>query len=83
MMAIVNGKLYDTEKANRIMVVFVPDGDSHIKTFDVYQSQKGNIFAVYRNEDMMISISQIKEMINGRPDLIDAYIQFFGMPEEA
>lgn len=83
MRAIVNGKLYDTEKANHTMVVFISYGDSHTKTLDVYQTARGNIFAVYRNEDIILSSGQIKEMINGRPDLIDTYIEIFGTPEEA
>lgn len=83
MRAIVNGKLYDTEKSTRTMVIFIPESDSHTKTLDIYFTAKGNIFAVCRSEDIILSPAQIRELLNGRPDLIEAYMSLFGMPEEA
>lgn len=83
MRAIVNGKLYDTENSTRTMVIFIPLGDSHTKTLDVYWTQKGNMFAVSRDENIFLSPAQIRELLNGRPDLIGEYMNLFGMPEEA
>lgn len=83
MRAIVNGKLYDTEKSMLLIVIFVPDGDSHTKTLDAYRTPKGNIFAVCRSQEIILDSDQIKELLNGKPELKEAYINLFGMPEEA
>lgn len=83
MRAVVNGKLYDTENSTRTMAIFIPMGDSHTKTLYVYWTKKGNMFAVSRDENIFLSAAQIRELLNGRPDLIEAYMNLFGMPEEA
>lgn len=83
MRAIVNGKLYDTEKSKHTMTICIPKKDSHEKILDLYLTSKMNIFAVCWAENIMFSPSQIRELLNGRPDLIEAYMNLFGMPEEA
>lgn len=77
MRAIVNGKLYDTEKAEKIATFFIP-----YRIFDAYKTQKGNIFAVEKDKDIILNSEQIKQIINWRPGLMDVYEIVFGMSEE-
>lgn len=83
MRAIINGKLYDTQNSTRITVFFIPSGECRTKTFDVYRTKKGNMFAVCRSEDVALDADQIREMFDGNPKCADSYIKIFGMPEEA
>lgn len=83
MRAIVNGKLYDTEKATERMRGFLPKGGSSLNTYIVYETEKGNIFAKNVDSGKILDAEQIKQLLNGDTKSVDIYIQIFGMPEEA
>lgn len=74
MRAIVNGKLYDTEKSEHIYSLY---------KYDVYRTQRGNVFAVDWLNEIVIDREQLGRNIEGIPGLTNAYIEIFGMPEEA
>lgn len=78
MRAIVNGKLYDTEKAEHICYLYHSDTG-----YNVYKTQKGNIFAVNVLSDIFIDGEQLKRELSGSPYRTDDYIRIFGIPEEA
>lgn len=81
MRAIVNGKLYDTEKATRIgnTICFPQIG----KYLCIYKTESGNIFAESLEEGILLDADDIKKICSGNPKAVDAYIEIFGMPEEA
>ncbi len=84
MKAILNGKLYDTEKAEFIYCVSIPTNDFHETTneFDVYKTKKGNIFAEHKNSECLVADNVLKAALQ-RPDCVDIYIKIFGEVEEA
>lgn len=79
MRAIVNGKLYDTEKAWNITSL-TEDGK---EAFEIYITKKGNIFAVDVIKEIILDSDKLKKLLEGNPKCTDAYIEIFGMPEEA
>lgn len=79
MKAIVNGKLYDTEKARNITSL-TEDGK---EAFEIYITKKGNIFAVDVIKEIILDSDKLKKLLEGKPKCTDAYIEIFGMPEEA
>lgn len=78
MAAIVNGKLYNTEKAENILVLFLEESK-----YGVYVTENGNIFAVDTFNDVIIDSEQLRKKLERNPECVDAYIEIFGMPEEA
>lgn len=78
MRAIVNGKLYDTEKAQHVLCTHYPNYG-----YDVFKTQNGNIFAVGGFGEIFIDGEQLKRVLEGNPECTDTYIRIFGMPEEA
>lgn len=86
MRAIVNGKLYDTEKATRIdsKLFHLPVvGSKLTKYLKVYKTASGNIFAESAEEGILLDADEIKKICSGNPKAVDVYIEIFGMPEEA
>lgn len=84
MRAIVNGKLYDREKATRIgNTIHLPQIGKHEKYLCVYKTESGNIFAESLEEGILLDADEIKKICSGNPKAVDAYIKIFGMPEEA
>lgn len=85
MRAIVNGKLYDTEKSTKKLDdwISIPKRDKNADNYVVYETAKGNIFARNLRKDILIDAGQIQELLNGDPKSVDTYIKIFGMPEEA
>lgn len=78
MKAIVNGKLYDTEKSEHNLSLCFEDVQ-----FDIYLTQNQNIFAVNTLEGTILDSEQLKKILEGKPECVYAYIRIFGMPEEA
>lgn len=82
MRAIINDKLYDTEKSKFVRSVSPVINAWHIKNMDVYRTKKGNIFAVDKETNDFVGPEQLKELL-GDTGNVSAYIEIFGMPEEA
>lgn len=84
MKAILNGKLYDTEKSDFIFSISITKGAFHeyVNEFNVYRTKKGNIFAEHKDAECLISDSMLKTVLS-RPDCVDIYIKVFGEVEEA
>lgn len=84
MKAILNGKLYDTEKADFIFSISIPQDIFHddVNEFNVYKTKKGNVFAEHKGEECLISDDMLKIVLS-RPDCVDIYIKVFGEVEEA
>lgn len=78
MRAIVNGKLYDTEKSNHNLTLCL-DGI----LYEIHHTKNGNIFAVNISDDIILDSERLKVMLDGRPECVDSYMEIFGMPEEA
>lgn len=79
MRAIVNGKLYDTEKAWNTTSLTEDDKE----VFQIYITKKGNIFAVDVIKKIILDSDKLKKLLEGKPGCADSYIEIFGMPEEA
>lgn len=84
MKAILNGKLYDTEKADLIWRISLPTNDIHegFNEFNIYKTVKGNIFAEHKNGECLVNENTLKSILQ-RPDCVDIYIKIFGEVEEA
>lgn len=84
MKAILNGKLYDTEKSDLIWRVSLPTSDIRepFNDFDIYKTAKGNIFAEHKNGECLINENTLKSILQ-RPDCVDIYVKVFGEVEEA
>lgn len=84
MRAIIKNKLYDTEKAEFLFSVSVPQNDFHdtANEFNVYKTAKGNIFAEHKNAECLVGENVLKTVLS-RPDCVDIYIRIFGEVEEA
>lgn len=84
MRAILDGKLYDTEKADFIFSISVPQNNfcDDANEFNVYKTKKGNVFAEHKGAECLISDSMLKTVLS-RPDCVDIYIKAFGEVEEA
>lgn len=84
MRAILNNKLYDTEKAEFLFSVSVPLNDFHetVNEFNVYKTAKGNIFAEHKNTECLVGENVLKTVLS-EPDCVDIYIRIFGEVEEA
>lgn len=54
MRAILNNKLYDTEKAEFLYAVSIPQNDfcDTVNEFNIYKTEKGNIFAEHKKRRM-------------------------------
>lgn len=78
MRAIVNGKLYDTEKAKNTLVLSLEG-----IRYGIYMTQNGNVFSVDTLNDTILDSEQLRKMLERNPGCVDAYIKIFGMPEEA
>ena len=77
MKAIINGLMYDTEKAK---IIFEPD-----KYHTMYMTEKGNLFMLYHQSgEKAISCTdneKLKKILAGKAT--DKYIELFGEVEEA
>lgn len=84
MKAILNGKLYDTDKSEFIFSITIPQNDFHdtVNEFNIYKTTKGNIFAEHKNAQCLIGENMLKTILS-KPDCVDIYIEIFGEPEEA
>lgn len=84
MKAILNGKLYDTDKSEFIFSITIPLNDFHetVNEFNIYKTAKGNIFAEHENACCLVGENILKTILS-RPDCVDIYIKIFGEPEEA
>lgn len=84
MRAVLNNKLYDTEKAEFLYAVSIPQNDfcDAVNEFNIYKTAKGNIFAEHKNGECLISESTLKSILQ-RPDCVDIYIKIFGEVEDA
>lgn len=84
MRAILNGKLYDTEKSDFILGISVPQNNfgGDVSEFNIYKTKNGNVFAEHMDEECLISDSILKTILS-RPDCVDIYIKVFGEVEEA
>lgn len=78
MRAVLNDKLYDTEKAKLIWKIRLSNG----LDFNVYKSEMGNIFAENELEQNIISELTLKGFLQ-KPGDIEVYFEIFGQPEEA
>lgn len=78
MKAIVNGKLYDTEKAEHTTSICLNDA-----VFEIYITSKGNMFAVETVRDIVFDSEELRRMLEGKKKTVNAYIKLFGTPEEA
>lgn len=78
MKAIVNGKLYDTEKSEKILATYI--GDS---VYAVFRTKNGSIFAIDRFKNRVLDGEKLKKEFDGIPDCAEFYIKIFGTPEEA
>ena len=81
---IINGKLYDTAKAECIAHCFMPEwiadrmnliGRELFAECDVYRTAKGNFFAVYGFSIAAISEDEAKSILSEKPD---KYMEIFG-----
>lgn len=84
MKAILNGKLYDTEKSDFVFGASIPRDNFHddVNEFNVYRTKNGNIFAEHKNAECLIDDGMLKTILS-RPDCVDIYIEIFGKVEEA
>ena len=84
MKAILNNKLYDTEKADFIFRISIPKDIFHYDTneFNIYKTKNGNIFAEQKDAECLIGDSMLKTILS-RPDCVDIYVKVFGEVEEA
>lgn len=84
MKAILNGKLYDTEKADFVFGISVPQDNFHndVNEFNIYKTKNGNVFAEHKDKECLISDEMLKSIL-ARPDCVDIYIKIFGGVEEA
>lgn len=84
MKAVLNNKLYDTEKAEFLYAVSIPQNDfcDTVNEFNIYKTAKGNIFAEHKNGECLINESTLKSILQ-RPDCVDIYTKIFGEVEEA
>ena len=73
MKAIINGLLYDTEKANLIC-----EPDEH---HTMYMTEKGNLFMLYNGVISCADNETLKKFL--AEELPDKYIELFGEVEEA
>lgn len=86
MRAIVNGKLYDTENSRLVSKIFEPYVENFkrsTRTYDVYRTRRGNVFAVVEDENILYDSEKVKQLLNGRPGDTDCYIEIFGKPKKA
>ncbi len=83
MKAILNNKLYDTEKAEFLFAVSVPQNNfcNDVNEFNVYKTEKGNIFAEHKNAECLVGENVLKTVLS-RPDCVEIYIKIFGEVEE-
>lgn len=78
---IINGKLYDTSKAEIICsVTRCKDIFEMAITSDYYVTDKGNYFSVVNREIGLETEESIKEVLSTFPDI---YQKYFGKVEEA
>lgn len=64
MRAIVNGKLYDTEKATRIgNTIYLPQIGKYEKYLCAYKAESGNIFAESLEEGILLDADDIKRYV--------------------
>lgn len=84
MRAILNNKLYDTEKADFIFSISVPENNfcDDVKEFNVYKTKNGSVFAEQKGAECLISGEMLKTILS-RPDCVDIYTKIFGEVEEA
>lgn len=84
MRAILNNKLYDTEKAEFLFAVSLPQNDFHenVNEFNVYKTAKGNIFAEHKTAECLVGENVLKTVLS-RPDCVEIYIKIFGEVEKA
>lgn len=84
MKAILNNKLYDTDKAEFILAIKIPQNDfcDTAYEFNIFKTAKGNIFAEHKSAGCLIDESILKTILS-RQDCIDIYIKIFGKVEEA
>ena len=84
MKAILNGKLYDTEKSDFVFGVSIPQDNFHddVNEFNVYRTKNGNVFAEHKSAECLINDSMLKTILS-RPDCVGIYIKIFGEVEEA
>lgn len=78
MKAIIENKLYDTDKSELFRVVLHPNG----MELKIYKTPKGAIFGVNEKEEYVIDESVLKECLK-TPSCVDVYIELFGEFEEA
>ena len=78
MKQIINGLLYDTDKATLISTIVIYGG----KRRDYYKTDKGNYFChyAYNGELRVVSESEIKKIL-AKYD-VEAYIHLFGSVKE-
>jgi len=82
MRAILNERLYDTDKAKLIYKIYVPINKLHSEEFNVYRTAQGRIFAEYISEERLIDEDRLKRILS-YPDCIDIYETLFGKVKEA
>lgn len=84
MRAILNNKLYNTEKSEFLYAVSIPQGDFHdtVNEFNIYKTANGNIFAEHKNAKCLVGENILKTVLS-RPDCVDIYIKIFGEVEDA
>lgn len=84
MKAILNGRLYDTDKSDFVFGISIPQDNFHddVNEFNVYKTKNGNVFAVHKDAECLINDSMLKTILS-RPDCVDIYIKVFGEVEEA
>lgn len=84
MRVILNNKLYDTEKAEFLIALSIPQNNfgGDVDEFNVYKTKNGNIFAENVTQDCLVSENKLKTILS-RPDCVDIYIKIFGEVEEA
>lgn len=84
MRAILNNKLYDTEKAEFLIGLSIPQNNfgGDVDELNIYKTKSGNIFAENVTQDCLVSENKLKTILS-RPDCVDIYIKIFGEVEEA
>lgn len=84
MRAILNNKLYDTEKADFLIALSIPQNNfgGDVDELNIYKTKSGNIFVENVTQDCLVGENKLKTILS-RQDCVDIYINIFGEVEEA
>lgn len=79
MQKIIDNKLYDTDTAERLLIINISKG---VSTF-VYRTRKGAYFGIESDGTLLpLTEGEVRSLL-GRYGSVERYTQLFGAPEEA